>query len=826
MPPSYLLGWIPIQPPYVPATFNLVRLSSLTASPTTFSDLTAGVTYYFVVSATNSGGTIYNYALIPPLTHANDILGIINLFPAPNLLHATPRSSSTTTTTTTTRATTTMATTLSPIPLPNTFNGLVATPQINSIDISLNYNPALTYTVYVYTYTAGYMPIQPPFVPATFNLVRSLSLSGSPTTVSNLTAGVTYYFVVSASNSGVTIYNYSLIPPFTNANGIISIINLYPATNLLHATPLSGSMTTTTTTTTTMSTTTLPVLRTSNTGGSRTFNVLAGETITVALIAETNNTNGPPMAGFFPGSAYKFSYTYPNNGTLVLTNKDIYNNCVAIMGTTSVKVYQNITSSYLNPTIVGSVTKIWDSPPPSYYSIVANLNSNPNKGGYWEVMGNVTDAGPTTTTTTTTTRIPILNNDIAGNTSVNMGGFGTYSKAASPQDSNSRYALMMRLTGQRAPVNWLTNLTRYPNVSYLEGGRGWSGLSVLRGYHVGPLSINYSVRKAGTSYPTINVPLTGQIISVSGVNQNGNSLDVSLTGQFSKLGNTSVSSVSATAGGGNWDSSGTFFSSYFQPITVETPIAGGNYLTADYTFKVYNDYNNNQYYPPFANIYSSKLYTSLDYTYGTTQTFYIPANQLLIMNLAGCTQLSQNENFMSLAIYSGPTGSTITLNNHLTQSVTQNPFTIVTGVCKCEVTNSFGTYVASPGGYSSSTVFGSTAIVAVPGQLDRFFYLLSITHRDEYFSSILANHTTPTTGYWEFSIWNYTVATNLKYIWPYPGQGTYNNRVLVVPRAKPIAKKPAAKKPAAKKPAARVVANAAAAPKPTAPAIGFFPYIR
>ena len=157
-----------------------------------------------------------------------------------------------------------------------------------------------------------------------------------------------------------------------------------PATTAMTTAPATTAMTT-------APATTAQVLRTSNSGGSKTFTVLAGQTITVALIAQTTliGAGAGAGAGAFPGSSCKFSYTYPANGTLILTNNDANKSCSAIMGNTSVTVRPNLMSGFISPIIVGTVTSIWNSitRPSDYNNIVDNLI--PNQGGYWEVMGNV-----------------------------------------------------------------------------------------------------------------------------------------------------------------------------------------------------------------------------------------------------------------------------------------------------------------------------------------------------------------------------------------------------------------------------------------------------
>jgi alpha-tubulin suppressor-like RCC1 family protein len=128
------------------------------------------------------------------------------------------------------------------------------------------------------------------------------------------------------------------------------------------------------------------LLRTSESGGSQTFNILAGQTVMVTLFCQSNRINYLFKQTTFSGGAIMFSYTYPANGTLVLTNKDGNSNCSATMGNTSVTTLQRYNSLPVSAAITGTVTEIWYVKPYiSYYdNIVYNLNANPNKGGYWE----------------------------------------------------------------------------------------------------------------------------------------------------------------------------------------------------------------------------------------------------------------------------------------------------------------------------------------------------------------------------------------------------------------------------------------------------------
>jgi len=135
----------------------------------------------------------------------------------------------------------------------------------------------------------------------------------------------------------------------------------------------------------------------SNNGSSKTLYVKAGETITVALFAQTIlwlSTAYGTLPGIYPGSSCQFTYTFPNNGTIVLNNKNTndLDSCTATMGTTSVTVRPNNSYSQTAPTIVGSVTMIWQNNVPSGYSSIPKiLLDRRDQGGFWEVYGRTSE---------------------------------------------------------------------------------------------------------------------------------------------------------------------------------------------------------------------------------------------------------------------------------------------------------------------------------------------------------------------------------------------------------------------------------------------------
>jgi hypothetical protein len=139
------------------------------------------------------------------------------------------------------------------------------------------------------------------------------------------------------------------------------------------------------------------VERTSESGGSKTLYVKAGETITVALFAQTilwlSNAYGT-SPGVYPGSSCQFTYTFPNNGTIVLNNKNTgdLDSCTAVMGPTSVTVRPNNSFNKTAPTIVGNVNTIWANNVPSAFSnIPTMLDNRRDAGGYWEVFGRTSE---------------------------------------------------------------------------------------------------------------------------------------------------------------------------------------------------------------------------------------------------------------------------------------------------------------------------------------------------------------------------------------------------------------------------------------------------
>ena len=148
---------------------------------------------------------------------------------------------------------------------------------------------------------------------------------------------------------------------------------------------------------TTAPTTLLPVVtRTSDSGTTQTFYVKAGQTITVTLFAEWNFSQNFQNPGIFPGSNCKFTYTYPANGTIVLSNKDMAKNavCIATMGTTSVSVPRNGNMTAAAPTIVGSVAMEWQNAPTAEYTALLSVlaqRSLSGGGGYWEVYGRLSN---------------------------------------------------------------------------------------------------------------------------------------------------------------------------------------------------------------------------------------------------------------------------------------------------------------------------------------------------------------------------------------------------------------------------------------------------
>jgi len=135
----------------------------------------------------------------------------------------------------------------------------------------------------------------------------------------------------------------------------------------------------------------------SNNGSSKTLYVKAGETITVALFAQTilwlSNAYGT-SPGVYPGSSCQFTYTFPNDGTIVLNNKNTndLDSCTATMGTTSVTVRPNNSFNKTAPTIVGGVTMIWQNNVPSAYSSITNtLLNRRDQGGFWDVYGRTSE---------------------------------------------------------------------------------------------------------------------------------------------------------------------------------------------------------------------------------------------------------------------------------------------------------------------------------------------------------------------------------------------------------------------------------------------------
>ena len=129
--------------------------------------------------------------------------------------------------------------------------------------------------------------------------------------------------------------------------------------------------------------------------GSKTLNILAGQTVIVTLFAQAYKS-GVEARPIYPGSAIMFLCKYAANGTLKLTDKDSASNCSATMVDNNgnaqlVQVQQNKTNSFSPPVIVdqsGAIKTIWTTIPNNkWYEVIGwNLVNNPdnNKSGYWE----------------------------------------------------------------------------------------------------------------------------------------------------------------------------------------------------------------------------------------------------------------------------------------------------------------------------------------------------------------------------------------------------------------------------------------------------------
>jgi len=129
--------------------------------------------------------------------------------------------------------------------------------------------------------------------------------------------------------------------------------------------------------------------------GSKTYDILAGQTVIVTLFAQAYKRGG--QNPIYPGSAIMFLYRFNGNGTLKLTDKDNYSNCSAKIVDAAngdsrlVLVQQNKTGGFSPPVIddqAGAIKTIWTTIPNNkWYEVIGwNLVNNPdnNKSGYWE----------------------------------------------------------------------------------------------------------------------------------------------------------------------------------------------------------------------------------------------------------------------------------------------------------------------------------------------------------------------------------------------------------------------------------------------------------